>query len=113
MTLHHMTPNPTLKWAEIDCTASGSTTVIAAVASKQLRIRAIVFTVGSSAVAIQFLSNANVIIDAMYFDAYGGMEVDRLAHSQGRFMDTNAGEAFALSLSGTNTVRGQVCYEEI
>jgi hypothetical protein len=112
MGIQSVLPGAEVKWAAIGITTSGETEIVALVAGKKLRIINVVFTV-SSAVTISFRSNGVDVIDPMWFDVYGGLHWMRGPSEGEAFMETVAGEAFRMWLSGASNVSGSVCYQEI
>ena len=101
----------TVKWDDINATASGDTTVVAAVSGKKIRVLQMGFSV-SAAVNIAWKSGASTTkIAARSFPANGGIESGDV--SPGWVVETDAGEALVINLSGTANVRGQVNYIEV
>lgn len=101
----------TPKWATITASASGSTTVIAAVASKKIRITSLVLT-ANAAVNAKFLNAAGADLTGLfYFAANGGMVLPD--NPRGWFPDGATNTAFAISLSGAVAVGGVCSYLEI
>ena len=95
--------------AAINATASGDTTVVAALTNK-IRVISIVFTCGTQ-VAVAWKSGASTTkIAAMSFAQYVGMNESYLP---GWFVETDAAEALVINLSGNANVRGMVNYIEI
>ena len=101
----------TVKWAEINATASGDTTVVALVSGKKIRVIQLGFSV-SAAVSIAWKSGASTTkINARSFPAEGGHETGEL--SPGWFLETDAGEDLVINLSTAVTARGQLNYIEV
>lgn len=99
----------TIKQAAITLTASGDTTVIAAVTSKVLTIRSITFTT-NTACTIIFKSGSTTKVPAMSFAANGGLTENYTP--DGWFLKTTAGEAFVMTASTAATISGTVNYTE-
>src|SRR3990167_8682384 len=90
------------KWAEINATASGDTTVVALVASKKIQVVQMGFSV-STAVDIAWKSGAATTkINARSFATNGGMESGNVA--PGKIVETDAGAALVINLSTTANV---------
>jgi len=100
-----------IKWAEINATSSGDTSVIAAVSGKKIRVTAITL-VCSAAVGVGWKSGSNIKINAMPFAQNGGMALEFVSPAH-FFVETNAGEALIINLSVNSNVRGSLNYEEI
>jgi len=99
----------TVKWSAINATASGDTTVVAAVTGKKIRVVNLMLTT-SAAISIAWKSGANTLISGMAFAANGGINGERLF---GYFMETNATEALIINLSAAANVRGSLSYIEV
>lgn len=97
-----------VKWAEINATASGDTTVVQATAGK-IRVIGLDIVVSAS-VDIAWKSGANTIRNAQAFASNGGMVVPT---TPGFFVETAAGEALVINLSTTANARGCVRYVEV
>ena len=96
------------KWAEINATAAGDNTIVAAVAGMKIRVTALTFTC-SAAANIAYKSGASVTkINAMPFAATGGLDSQR--HAPNYFVETNTGDAFVMNLDGVYNVRGSLNY---
>lgn len=99
-----------VKQAKIQATASGDTTVVAAVSGKVIRLLSVVLTC-SVQVNVAWKSGASTTkIPAMPFAQYGGMSH---TPSLGWFYETDSGEAAVINLSGTANVYGTVQYVEV
>jgi hypothetical protein len=112
MSLVSASPNWEVKKARINVVAAGESVLIAAVASKKLRIVNIDFTV-SSVVTLEWRSNGTAIKGPMYFDIYGGEHWLRGLSESESFCETVAGEDFRVFLSGASALQGSICYQEI
>ena len=102
----------TVKNADINATASGDTTVVAAVANKKLRVISVGIFPVSAAVNISWKSGASTtkIQPGTYVINEGFMLSDL---SPGWFVETDSGEALVINLSATANVRGFVNYIEV
>lgn len=98
-----------VRWAEINATAAGSTTVVQISGGKKLTIVSIEFVV-SVAVSISWLSAGNTIRNAQAFAANSGIARDLV---RPYYAQTNAGEPLIISLSGVSNVRGSIGYVEV
>lgn len=97
--------------AEINATASGDTTVVAAVSGKILRVVMIGFSV-SAAVNVAWKSGASTTkVNARSFPADGGLETGNV--SPDWLFETNIGEAIVINLSTAVNTRGWLDYIEI
>lgn len=102
------------KFAIINATSAGSNTVVPAVPNKKIRVLA--FTALTDAnVTISFLSNATPITGPMPCLASGGMatsigQLGTGGHGVFGLMETEAGQALNLDLSGAATVGGMLTY---
>ncbi len=99
-----------VKWKKINATASGDNTILAAVSGKKLRVLTIWHT-GSDSIEITYKSGANALVDAEAFAKQGGLGLN--LQPAGFVLETNAGEAFIMSLSAVKNVRGALTYIEI
>ena len=101
----------TVKWADINATASGDTTVVSLVSGKKIRVLQMGFSV-SAAVNIAWKSGASTTkIAARSFPADGGHETGRV--DPGWVVETDSGDALVINLSTAVNVRGQVNYIEV
>ena len=104
-----------IKHADIAATASGDTTVVAAVIGKKLRVTSVLLTV-SAQVNIAWKSGVSVSgpastkIPAMSFPQYGGMNQNYLP---GWFVETDVDAPLIINLSGNAIVSGMVNYIEV
>jgi hypothetical protein len=102
------------KFAKINATASGSNTIVPAVANKKIRVLA--FTALTDAnVTIEWLSNATAISGPMPILASGGMatsigQLGTGGHGVFGLMETEAGQALNLDLSAAANVGGFLTY---
>ena len=92
--------------AFVDATAAGDTVIVAAIASKRIRIIGLIL-VGSAAVTIRFRSGVTPISAGFPLAANGGMAPPVTAHG---WAQTAINEALNLNLSGIANVGGQVLY---
>ena len=101
----------TPKYAAVTASASGATTVIAAVASKKLRILG-GFLVCTSAVTVKFQSHTTTATatGTMPFGVNGGIAIP---FSPVGWFETVAGEALDISLGGAVAVGGEIVYVEV
>lgn len=101
----------TVKWAEINATASGDTTVVTGVVSRQIRVLQMGLSV-STDVNIAWKSGAATTkINARSFPAKGGHESTNA--SPGWIVETDAGDDLVINLSTAANVRGEVVYIEV
>jgi len=96
-----------VKYAKIDCSSSGANQIVAAVASKKLRVVSYVLS-ASAAVNAKWQSASTDISGLIYMDAKGGASP---SHFDG-LIETAAGEALNLNLSGAIAVGGHLAYVE-
>lgn len=110
-TLMNGTTQLTPKFAAINASASGVTTVIAAVASKKLRILGF-FLITNGAVNVNFQSHTTTTTKTgtLYCAANGGVSS---GFGQFGWFETVAGEALDINLSGAVSVGGQIVYVEV
>ena len=94
-------------FADLNVTASGDTTVVAAVSDKKIRVVSIVFSTDTQT-SVGWKSNSTILIQPMAFAQYGGMAINDLPY--GFFVETVAGEALVANLTGTAAVRGSLLY---
>lgn len=99
----------TPKFASIAATASGQTTIVAAVAGKKIRTKQYTYIVGG-AVDVKFQSASTDLTGAQEHSAKG--EGAAPEHEDGLF-ETVAGEALNINLSGAVNVSGSLQYEEV
>ncbi len=103
----HVETGEEILHADINATASGDTTVVAASNAAEIRVLSVCFTV-SAAVAVAWKSgSATTKIAAMSFPTEGGMNQD---YRRGWFVETDMGESLVINLSGNANVRGIVNY---
>jgi hypothetical protein len=98
----------TVKNAEIN-TASGSTTVVAGVTDKKIRVLSIVFTLSSDS-TVGWKSSSTWKINPMTFSAKGGMTFHPMA---GYFLETGASEDLVLVQGSSSDIRGTLNYIEV
>lgn len=98
-----------VRWAEINATAAGNTTVVQISGGKKLTIVSIEFVV-SVAVSISWLSAGNTIRNAQAFAANSGIARDLV---RPYYAQTNGGEPLIINLSGVSNVRGSIGYVEV
>lgn len=97
-----------VKYAKIDCSSSGDNTIVALVASTKIRVVSYVLS-ASAAVNAKWKSGASTDKSGLiYMDAKGGAQA---SHQDG-LLETAAGEALVLNLSGAVAVGGHVAYVE-
>lgn len=102
----------TVKWAEINATASGDTTVVAAVTGRKIRVLSYFIGPVSAAVNIAWKSGAGTTkVNAMTFAINEGMVVPDM--SPGWAVETDSGGALVINLSAAANVRGAVNYIEV
>lgn len=97
------------KFAVITASASGSTSVVALVAAKKIRVISYV-VVANAAVNIKFQSNATDETGLLYLSANGGVSG---AYAPTGHFETNAGEALNINLSAAVAVGGHITYVEV
>lgn len=102
----------TPKFAAITASASGATTLVAAVASKKIRVLSYVIT-ANGAVNTKFVSHTTTATATglTYIAAAGGGA--SVAYSPVGHFETEAGEALDINLSGAVAVGGHVTYIEV
>lgn len=93
--------------AEINATASGDTTVVAAVPDKKIRVLMLLFST-SVQLDIGWKSNSTFLIHPMSFAQYGGVFADAMPY--GFLFETAVGEALKINLSGSGNCRGTLNY---
>ena len=100
-----------VKRAVIDCATSGDNTIVAAVASRKLRVIS-VFLVTAGAVTVRFESatGGTALTGQMNFASNGGMVLNE---NKTGWFQTIAGELLNLELSGAVSVDGALTYIEI
>ncbi len=98
-----------VRWAEINATAAGNTTVVQISGGKKLTVISIEFVV-SAAVSISWLSGINTIRNAQAFAANSGVVRDIV---RPYYAQTNGGEPLIINLSGVANVRGSIGYVEV
>ncbi len=99
----------TPKFAAITASASGATVVVAAVASKKIRVISYV-VVANAAVNIKFQSNSTDKTGLLYLAANGGVSG---AYAPTGHFETASGEALNINLSAAVAVGGHVTYVEV
>lgn len=99
------------KFIPISASASGATTVVAAVTGKKIRLLGF-FLVTSAASSIAFRSGTTITQKTgdMPFAANGGISVP---FSPAGYFETVAGEALQINLSATASVGGMAVYIEV
>lgn len=99
-----------VRWAEINATAAGNTTVVQAVGGRKLTIVSIDMVV-SAAVSISWLSGTvTTIRNQQAFAANSGIARDIV---RPYYAQTFAGEPLIINLSGVANVRGAIGYVEV
>jgi hypothetical protein len=98
-----------IRWAEINATAAGNTTVVQGVGGKKLTIVSLEFVV-SAAVSISWLSAASTIRNAQAFAANSGIVRDIV---RPYYAQSFAGENLIMNLSAIANVRGALGYVEV
>lgn len=98
-----------VRWAEINATAAGNTTVVQGVGGKKLTIVSIEFVV-SAAVSISWFSSITTIRNAQAFAANSGIARDIV---RPYYAQSGAGESLIINLSGIANVRGSIGYAEV
>lgn len=99
----------TPKFASIDVATSGDNTIVAAVASKKIRVLAYTLVCAAATTVIWKSATAGAITGDMSFAANGGIAApfSPIGH-----FETTAGEALVLNLSAANAVSGHLVYVE-
>ncbi|NOY41184.1 MAG: hypothetical protein GXP26_05025 [Planctomycetes bacterium] len=100
--------NGAIRFAKIDASTSGDNTLVAAVSGKQLRLLGLVL-VASGAVSVQLKSGSTEISGPMALATNGILE----GHAGWGLMETVAGEALVLNLSGAVAVGGWLTFQEL
>lgn len=103
------TTSLTPKFAAITASASGATAVVAAVASKKIRVISYV-VVANAAVNVKFQSNSTDKTGLLYLAANGGVSG---AYAPTGHFETASGEALNINLSAAVAVGGHVTYVEV
>jgi hypothetical protein len=99
-----------IEFAIINAAAAGDNAIVAADGSgKKLKVLQYAFVV-DAAVAVKWRSAANDRSGAMVFAANGGISSPFVAPAAGHLLETAAGEALNLNLSGAVGVRGHVAF---
>lgn len=91
----------------ISAAASGVNALVAAVASRKIRVTSL-FLVADGAVTAQFRSAANNITGAMSFAANGGIV---LPYNKNGWFTTEINEALNVNLGGAVGIRGALTYD--
>lgn len=99
----------TPKFASIDVATSGDNTIVAAVASKKIRVLEYAIVCAAATTVIWKSATAGAITGDMSFAANGGIATP--FSPLGKF-ETTAGEALVLNLSAANAVSGHLVYVE-
>ncbi len=101
----------TVKYAVIDCATSGDNTLVAAVASRHIRILA-AFMVASAAVTVRFESGASgtALSGQMQLAANSGFVLPYNPHG---WNETAVNTLLNLELSGAISVDGMLTYVEV
>lgn len=98
-----------MRWAEINVTAIGNTTVLTGIPGQKLTVVSLDFVV-SAAVSISWLSAATTIRNAQAFAANSGMARDLV---RPYYLQTNPGEALIMNLSAAVNVRGALGFVQV
>jgi hypothetical protein len=97
--------------AAISAAASGDNTILVAVTGKRLCVLGI-FLMAAGAVNATVKSNTTALSGAIPLAANGGFVVPPPANPEMDWLETNAGEALVLTLSGAVQVSGFITYYE-
>jgi hypothetical protein len=97
---------PTLKTATISASGAG-VAVVAAVATKRIKVYSIVFSVSADGTTVQFLDAAAAFGGAAAYAKYGGYS--RTVDPPNFLLGTTAGNALNVTVSG-GTATGEVAY---
>lgn len=105
------TPNVQVKYAKIDAAASGDNTVVAAVASKKIRVLSL-FYLAAGTVTVRFESGASgtALTGQMEHTAQTGVV---LPPAEDGWFETASGQLLNLELSGAISVDGGISYIEV
>jgi len=98
-----------VKQAQINISASGDNTVVAAVTAKKIRVVGVMFICAAD-VTVQVKSLATSKIAAMSYHANGGVA---LWWPEGFWVETASGEALVFALGGNVQVSGSLNYVEV
>lgn len=102
-----------VKYAPIDAATSGDNTIVAAVASKKIRVLSAFLVNGHTAAqTVRFESGASgtALTGQMVLPANGGFV---LPHNPHGWFETTAGALLNLELAGATTVDGAISYIEV
>ena len=102
----------TPKFAAIDAAASGDNTIVAAVASKKIRVLAAFFTMTGTAVTIRFESGAGGTALTGQMTPTQGQTITLPFNPLGWF-ETTAGVLLNMELGGAQSVDGALVYCEV
>ncbi len=102
--------NYPLKWARINGTVLGDSTIVATVPGKFIFVPA-VWLRTAVALPLKFKSAGNVKIDALAFGINETLDVNRLPY--GWWVETNRGEALVMEQSLAGNVFGALLYVEV
>lgn len=99
-----------VKYARINCTAAGTTTVIAAVGGKKIRVLGYAFTT-SLAMTVTIIDSVDTLAGA--FDLVGGGGIVYAGPQGAPALQGGVGNPIQFTLSATGNVRGHITYLEI
>jgi hypothetical protein len=101
---------PVVKQAHIDVATAATTSIVAAVTGKKIRVTAVTI-ICAGAQTVTFKSASTALGGAYSFAANGGMDVDRTPPNW--FLETVAGQALQITTTAAQQTSGSINYIEV